>query len=61
GFIDWKPQVPTVLIVLSLLYIFVAILAYRFERAIFSISYHLFALFLAYFLTSALCAKLGFK
>ena len=61
GFIDWKPQVPTVLIVISLLYVFVAILAYRFERAIFSISYHLFALFLAYFLTSALCAKLGFK
>jgi CHASE2 domain-containing protein len=61
GFIDWKPQVPTVLLVLSLVYIFVAILAYRLERTIFSISYHIFALFLAYFLTSALCAKLGFK
>jgi CHASE2 domain-containing sensor protein len=61
GFIDWKPQVPTVLLVLSLVYIFVAILAYRLERAIFSLSYHIFALFLSYFLTSALCAKLGFK
>jgi hypothetical protein len=61
GFIDWKPQVPTVLLLLSLVYVFVAILAYRLERTIFSISYHIFALFLAYLLTSALCAKLGFK
>lgn len=61
GFVDWKPQVPTVLLVLSLIYIFTAILAYRVQRAIFSMSYHILALFLAYLLTSAICARLGFK
>ncbi len=61
GIIDWKPQVPTVLIVLSVLYFFIALIAYLSTRTLLGVSYHLTALFLAYLLTSAVCLRLGFK
>lgn len=61
GFIEWKPQVPTVLIVVSIVYIFIAVLGYLTMHALFPISYHIAALFLAYMLTSLIGARLGFK
>jgi CHASE2 domain-containing sensor protein len=61
SFIEWKPQVPTVLIIVSLLYLFVAMLAYLTTRSLYSISYHITALFLGYLLTSAVYTKLGFR
>lgn len=61
GFIDWKPQVPVVLLGVSSLYIFIAILAYLSSRTIFSISYDIAALFSAYLITSGICSRLGFK
>jgi CHASE2 domain-containing sensor protein len=59
--IKWEPQVPTVLVILSVLYFFVALFAYRFEKTIFTMSYHLAALFLGYLLTGVVCSRLGFK
>jgi hypothetical protein len=61
GFIEWKPQVPVVLIVVSFIYICVAVLGYLTTRTLFPISYHIAALFLAYLITIALSARLGFK
>jgi CHASE2 domain-containing sensor protein len=60
-FIDWKPKVPTILLIASALYIAGAILAYRVQRTVFNISYDIAALFLAYFIASLVCPRLGFR
>ncbi len=53
--------IPVALLAVMLVYIFVAMLAYKFERTVFNASYHLAALILTYLLFVALKDDLGFK
>lgn len=53
--------IPIALLVVTVFYIFIAILAYKFGRTLFNMAYHIAALFLSYFLVGALRSRLGFK
>ncbi len=53
--------IPIALLVVTVFYIFIAILAYKFGRTLFNMAYHIAALFLSYFLVRALRSRLGFK
>ena len=55
-----KLPVPIVLLAITILYVFIAVLFYMFERTLFDVSYHVAALFLAYLSTSVVRNKLGF-
>ncbi len=59
GVIDKQVQIPTMLLAATLLYCFVASLAYMLERTVFNVSYHIVALFLAYLTVGAVRARLG--
>jgi CHASE2 domain-containing sensor protein len=61
GFIDQSVQIPVTLLVVALLYIFAAILAYKLERKVFNVPYSIVALFLSYLAIGAVRARLGFK
>jgi CHASE2 domain-containing sensor protein len=53
--------IPIALLVVTVFYIFIAILAYKYGRTLFNMAYHIAALFLSYFLVGALRSRLGFK
>lgn len=53
--------IPIALLVVTVFYIFIAILAYKFGRTLFNMAYHIAALFLSYFLVGVLRSRLGFK
>ncbi len=53
--------IPIALLVVTVFYIFIAILAYKQGRTLFNMPYHIAALFLSYFLVGALRSRLGFK
>jgi CHASE2 domain-containing sensor protein len=53
--------IPIALLVVTVFYIFIAILAYKQGRTLFNMPYHIAALFLSYFLVRAVRARLGFK
>ncbi len=55
-----KLPVPIVLLAITILYVFIAVLFYMFERTVFDVSYQVAALFLAYLSTSVVRNKLGF-
>lgn len=55
-----KMPIPIALIGVTIFYIFIAILAYKYGRTLFNMAYHIAALFLSYFLVSAVRSRLGF-
>ena len=61
GMIDRKVEVPTVLLVFVMLYLFIAFLAYRLDRALLGVTYDLAALFLSYLSIGLVRARLGFE
>lgn len=56
-----KMPIPIALLGVTIFYIFIAILAYKLGRTLFNMAYHIAALFLSYFLVSAVRSRLGFK
>jgi CHASE2 domain-containing sensor protein len=52
--------VPIVLLAVSVVYVFIAVIFYLFGQLLFGVAYHVAALFLAYLSTSILRTKLGF-
>jgi len=61
GMIDAKVEIPTILLVFVVVYLFVAFLAYKLERTLLGATYDLAALFLSYLLIGLVHVRLGFE